>query len=102
VIFVPFNLDSHVTKTIIYNICNFVSIFRQKKNYKNVLGSLKFGGHIVHQWYNNIYENQIFCSFIIYTRDILSCAICCCVLGRLPAADTHSVEAGILSDDLLQ
>jgi hypothetical protein len=25
-----------------------------------------------------------------------------CVLGRLPAADTHSVEAGILSDVLLQ
>jgi hypothetical protein len=73
-----------------------------KINYKNVLGPLKFGGHIVHQWYNNIYENQIFCSFNIYTRYILSCAICCCVLGRLPAADTHSVEAGILSDVLLQ
>jgi hypothetical protein len=73
-----------------------------KKNYKNVLGPLKFGGHKVHQWYNNMYENQIFCSFNIYTKDILSCAICCCVLGRLPEADTHSVEVGILSDVLLQ
>jgi hypothetical protein len=63
---------------------------------------LKFGGHIVHQWYNNIYKNQMFCSFNIYTIDILSCAICCCVLAHLPAADTHSVEAGILSDVLLQ
>jgi hypothetical protein len=66
------------------------------------VGPLKFGGHIFHQWYNNIHENQMFCSFNIYTRDILNCAICCCVLGRLPAADTHSVEAGILSDVLLQ
>jgi hypothetical protein len=44
----------------------------------------------------------MFCSFNIYTIYILSCAICCCVLGRLPAADTHGVEAGILSDVLLQ
>jgi hypothetical protein len=79
-----------------------VSILRLKKKSKNVLGPLKFGGHIIHQWYNNIYENKIFCSFNIYTRDILSCYICCYVLERLPAADTHSVEAGILSDVLLQ
>jgi hypothetical protein len=56
---------------------------------------LKFGGHIVHQLYNNIYENQMFYSFNNYTRDILSCVICCCVLGCLPAGYTHSVEAGI-------
>jgi hypothetical protein len=66
------------------------------------VGPLNFGGHVVHQWYNNIYENQMFCSFNILTRDVLSCGICCCVLGRLPAAYTHSVEAGILSDVLLQ
>jgi hypothetical protein len=77
-------------------------MLRLKKKYKNVVGHLKFGGLIIHQWYNIIYENQMFCSFNIYTRDILSFAICCCVLGRLPAADTHSVEAGILSDVLLQ
>jgi hypothetical protein len=77
-------------------------MLRLKKNYKNVVGPLQFGGHIVHQWYNIIYENQMFCSFNIYTRDILSCAICCCVLGCLPTAHTHSVEAGILSDVLLQ
>jgi hypothetical protein len=35
-------------------------MLRLKKNYKNVLVPLKFGGHIVHQWYNNIYENQMF------------------------------------------
>jgi hypothetical protein len=44
----------------------------------------------------------MFCSFNIYSRYILSYALCCCVLGLLPAADTHSVEAGILSDVLLQ
>jgi hypothetical protein len=77
-------------------------MFRLKKNYKNVVGPLKFGGHIIHQWYNIIYKNQMFSSFNIYTRDILSCPICCCVLGSLPAADTHSVKAGILSDVLLQ
>jgi hypothetical protein len=66
------------------------------------VGPLKFGGHIVHQWYNNIYKKQMFCSYNIYTRNILSWAICCCVLGRLPAADTLSVEAGIPSDVLLQ
>jgi hypothetical protein len=77
-------------------------MLRLKKNYTNVVGPLKFGGHIVHQWYNIIYKNQMFCSYNIYTRYILSCVICCCVLGRLPAADTHSVEAGIPSDVLLQ
>jgi hypothetical protein len=52
-----------------------LSILRLKKNCKNVLGPLKFGGHIVHQWYNNIYKTQMLCSFNSYTRDILSCAI---------------------------
>jgi hypothetical protein len=79
----------------------FLVHFKTKKNYKHVLGPLNFGGRIVHQWYNNINENQMFCSFNIYTRDVLSCGICCCVLGRLPAADTNTVEAGILSDVLL-
>jgi hypothetical protein len=77
-------------------------MYKLKKILQKCCGPLKFGGHIVHQWYNNIYKNQMFCSFKICTRHILSCAICCCVLGRLPAADTHNVEAGILSDVLLQ
>jgi hypothetical protein len=77
-------------------------MFRIKNKYKNVVGPLKFGGHILHQWYNNIHKNQMFFSFNAYTGDILSCAICCCVLGRLPAADTHSIDAGIPSDVLLQ
>jgi hypothetical protein len=32
------------------------------------VGPLKFGGHIVNQWYNIIYKNQMFCSFNIYTK----------------------------------
>jgi hypothetical protein len=80
----------------------FLVNIEAKKNKKNVVGPIKFGGHIVHQWYNFIYKIQMFCSFNIYTRDILSWAICCCALGHLPVADTHSVEAGILSDVLLQ
>jgi hypothetical protein len=80
----------------------FLVHVKTQQKLQKCCGPLKFVGHIVHQWYNNIYKNQMFCSFNIYTRDILYCAICCCVLGRLPAANTHSVEAGILCDVPLQ
>jgi hypothetical protein len=51
-----------------------VNVKTEKKS-KKLWAPLVFGGHIVHQWYNIIYKNQMFCSFNIYTRDILSWAM---------------------------